>query len=311
MTHHTMTRRDALRRAALAGAAIAAAPMIAACGAGEAPEGGLPGPGAAGPERVVSLGFEDEAIALGVTLAAGAYTYAGDWPPHLADRLRDTPSVGLSYEPDLERVAVADPDVIVAGDYLEEETERRLRRIARTAEIGSPFAGGTVGATEVLRDVGRALGREGEAARFAEAHGERAREARTRLASVDGTVAFLRIFVDEIRLVTPSWGYIGPVLYGDLGLRAAPGVAARDRDDTERSGWVPLSLERIPEADADHLFFLTEDEDAIADISSRRLWRALPAVRAGRVHRVDDAVWQTTAVLANESKWADVVAALI
>jgi len=303
-----LTRRALLQRAGAGAALAAGGALLAACGQDDEPA--PPAPARREPDvgRVVSLGLEDGLLALGVTPVAAGVALSGEYPPHLQDALRGVPSVGPAYEPSLERILAARPDRIFSDEYVAESLGDRLRAMARLHVVRSPVEGGVAGATQVLRQTAEPLGLQARAQERLRVHRERMAAARERLAGVQGSVAFLRVRPDEVRLVTPDWGYVGPVLHGDLGLTPAPyvrEVAPRDRD---RVGWVPLSLERVPSLDADHLVYLSEDDDAFARVE--RLWRRVPAVRSGSVHRVDPVLWQTTAVQANERKAADVVAAL-
>jgi ABC-type Fe3+-hydroxamate transport system substrate-binding protein len=304
-----LSRRALLRRAAAGAALTAWGGLLAACGADDEPaERPVPVGRAASVGRIVSLGQEDELLALGVRPVAAGVTLSGEFAPHLQRALRGVPSVGPSFEPSLERILAARPQRIFSDEFVEESLGDDLRRIARLHVVRSPVEGGVEGVASVLRQTAGPLGLRARADERLGVHRERMAAARERLAGVRGTVAFLRVRPDEVRLVTPDWGYIGPVLHGDLGLEPAPYVREVAPRDRERVGYVDLSLERIPRIDADHLLFLAEDDEALTRVE--RLWDRVPAVRAGSLHRVDAVVWQTTAVQANERKAADAVAAL-
>jgi len=304
-----MRRRELLTRGGGLAAGLLGLPLLAACGVDEpAPAGARAEAPVA--QRVVVLGLEDEAVALGVRPVGVGETHAGDVAPHLRRALRGVRRLGPSYEPSLERVAALRPDLIVLDQYTDEAVGRQLAQIAEKAVVRLGDAGGVEGASDHLLQVGRALGLERRARERAAEHERRMADARRRLAGAREPVAFLRVRPDELRLVTPTWGYIGPVLYGDLGLTPAPVVlAAERRDDTPRDGHVTLSLERIPSIDARRLFHLSEDDEAFERVT--RVWRRVPAVREGRTHAVDPVVWQTTAVLANEVKARDVLRAIV
>ncbi len=303
-----LSRRALLRRVAAGAALTASGGLLAACGGDDDEPAARPAERGPDVGRVVSLGQEDELLALGVTPVAAGVTLSGEFAPHLARALEGVPSVGPSYEPSIERILAARPDRIFSDEYVAESLGDDLRRIATLHVVRLPPVGGVAGVGTVLRRPAEPIGLRAQADERLRVHRERMAAARERLAGVRGTVAFLRIRADELRLVTPDWGYVGPVLHGDLGLEPASYVREQASGDTERYGYVDLSLERIGRIDADHLLYLSEDDDAFARVE--RLWDRVPAVRAGAVHRVDPVVWQTTAVSANERKAADVVAAL-
>jgi len=305
------SRRRFLRGLALAGL-LGGVPALSSCGAGSSR--GDDGGGAASlprtPRGVVSLGYEDEMLALGVVPVAAGTTYTGGWYPHLRDRLGETRKVGFAYEPNLEQVAAAEPDLIVADEALEPDIGDELRGVSCTAFVEFSTHGGSRGVRENLAGVAEALGLTGRAERRFADHEKKMARSRSRLEGVSGTVAFLRVLEAEYRLVTPEHGYIGPVIYGDLGLSPPPYVVEANERDQEGTGYVNVSLELIPEVGADRLFFLSDDDDTLEELRSSPLWKGLEAVKRDNVYRVDPVYWQTTAILANEAKAEDVVKAL-
>ena len=281
-------------------------------GCGSGPQRGGEASGADGSSRrLVNIGYEDETLSLGVVPVAATTTYTGDWFPHLEDRLRGTRVVGNAGEPNLEDVALADPDLTLADRYHEPEIGDELEEISRTEFVAFTVHGGTRGAGENLSNVGAALGLRGRAGERFARHEEKMGRARDRLRGFSGTVAFLRVLEAEYRLVTTDYGYIGPVIYGDLGLEPPPYVVeVNEKDRKKKYGYVNVSLELIPEIKADHVFFLSENDETLSELEGSPLWRSTAAVKGGRIHKVNPVYWQTTAVLANEAKAQDVVEAL-
>jgi ABC-type Fe3+-citrate transport system substrate-binding protein len=149
--------------------------------------------------------------------------------------------------------------------------------------------------------------REQAEARFAE-HRRTLDATRAKLEGVTDTIAFLRIRKKELRVVTPEFGYVGPFLYGDLGLTPASFIA--QLKDQERVGYAIISQEVVPQIDADRLFYLADDPETERELTSNRLWQQVPAVAAGQLTRVEALVWQTTGILANEAKMRDALRAL-
>lgn len=84
------------------------------------------------PERVASLGVEDELVTLGVTPVVWA---AEDY---LKPTLPEVPTAGASYEPNLEAVVAAEPDLILLqqSEGFEDRTMyEQLSRVAPTVVI--------------------------------------------------------------------------------------------------------------------------------------------------------------------------------
>lgn len=239
----------------------------------------------AAPRRIASLGWTDELLAAGVTPYAAAGNGARGFEPHLADRLGDTILIDVTAGgPDLEALAVARPDLIIAVWYWQ-TSYPHLSAIAPTVVLQPPHWFWRERFLDVAALAGRA-----DAGRAALAELE-AHIARTRAlidARIgDASVAMLRVFAREYRLY--GHGYSGPLLYGDLDL-TMPDIVRRlalDRDV------VRLSLEGLLELDAEHLLLMYEPRVPISRAELDRLlahpvWLGLPAVKAGHVYPVPD-----------------------
>lgn len=237
------------------------------------------------PQRVASLGWNDELLAVGVRPHAAAGNGATGFEPHLADRLHGTIMVDVTAGgPDLEALAAAKPDLIIAVWYWQ-GNQAQLEAIAPTVVLQP----GHWHWRERFLDVAALVGRldEGRARLAAvEAQITAVRE-RIHRRIGDGTVAMLRVYAREYRLY--GHGYSGPLLYGDLGLRP-PSIVAAAGDSRDL---IRLSLEGITTLDADHLLLMYEERVPISRyeldrLSSHPVWRRLPAVRAGHVYPVPD-----------------------
>lgn len=308
-----LNRRDLLRGAGALGAGwvLAGCARTGAPGTSAATSAGTDdaSPAAAGPGRVATLGLEDAVLALGVTPVGVTRTWDGEDPAYLAHLLREVPSVGNFGEPDLEALALSAPDVVLTFPFVADEIGAQLEQFTHVRLVEPPVEGGVEGVRQILTAAGRQLGLEVAAATRLAEHERVMTAARERLAGAFGRVAFLRITgPGELRIVTPSWGYIGPVLYGDLGLTPTEAVTRLDSQDTERTGYVAGSLEVLTELeDAETIFHLAWAEDDLAQVEGNAIWQQLPAVRSGAVHPVSPATWATTDCLANEAKARDVL----
>jgi ABC-type Fe3+-hydroxamate transport system substrate-binding protein len=237
------------------------------------------------PQRVASLGWNDELLAIGVRPHAAAGNGAMGFEPYLSDQLEGTVLVDVtSGGPDLEMLAAAKPDLIIAVWYWQ-GSQAQLEAIAPTVVLqpGHWFW------RERFLDVAALVGRaEQGRARLAEVE-RRIASTRERIHRRvgEGTVAMLRVFAREYRLY--GHGYSGPLLYGDLGLHPPSLVASMGSD----SDVMRLSLEGLTALDADHLLLMYEERVPISRQELDRLlahpvWQRLPAVRAGQVHVVPD-----------------------
>lgn len=333
------TRRPRRRRAT---AAIAAAVALSACGgddgaadvAGDAPETAATAPEAAvtdaddaafprtvvhdrgetvvnaRPERVVVLdaGMADAAIALGVELVGlPDYSSSGAALPNYleeagADIIAPDAFLGDVAEPNLEQLAALDPDVIISTTSRHEDIYDELTQIAPTFfSVEAPLF------KDGLRLVAEVIGEEDLAEDVITRYEDRAASIGAEIEEANGAMPVVSVvrFVDDptIRLYQVS-SYSGIVLE-DVGL-ARPASQQGTED-----AFVEVSLELIPEADAEVIFTAAFADDAgvtdqtRARFESNPLWGQL----TGRQVDVDDAVWMGATGLLGAQAMLDDIAA--
>lgn len=235
------------------------------------------------PERVVvlDLGELDSAIALGVTpVGAVKAPVEEGLLSYLEDEAKDIELVGEIGEPDLEKIAALEPDLILGSDIRVKDFYDELSAIAPTVFTE------TVGVTwkENFAVHAEALGREEEAEELMAAYEKRAEEVGQKVAD-DLAVSIVRFVPGEIRLYAQE-SFIGTVLE-DAGI-ARPAA----QDVAEFS--VTVSPEQVDQATGDVVFVGTYGDPAETDgpaVLGGPLWKRIPAVQAGDVHVVDDDIW--------------------
>ncbi|UYM06461.1 ABC transporter substrate-binding protein [Solicola gregarius] len=232
------------------------------------------------PERVVVLdtGELDDALALGVT-PVGAVTTDVDseFLGYLGDRTDGIEPVGTITEPNLEKIAALEPDVILSSKVRHEALYDQLSDIAPTVfseNVGYPWK-------QNFRLHAEALGLEGKAADLMAAY--EAKAARVDKALPDDTVISLVRFVpDQTRLYSDK-SFSG-VITADVGAQVPEPARGADT-------FVELSPEKLGLADADYLLTSTygaaEDTEQAA-ITKSGLWTNLDAVEDGRTGQIDD-----------------------
>jgi iron complex transport system substrate-binding protein len=300
------TRRDFLRL-------TAAAALLAACGrtsSGQDDAGASASPSAppspttrtvttdagplevpAEPERVVAAigSFETDMVAVGV-MPVLTTNFAGPWV-----ELDDSVTITKNIPPTAEELLLADPDLIVGWTWVTQEPGfGAMQRIApyvglgeSQATAGPGFDGGEPFRSwdTLFLSVADAVGRRerGEQmiaeldARLDELAARRAGEPPTSVARIE--------FYDE-----GSFSYRGQdedtaELMRRIGLDVA-GPAASINEE---------SLERLPDIDADWLVVPVGGDGLprglYEDVAATDLFRAIPAVQAGRLVEVDGALW--------------------
>nr|WP_275286261.1 iron-siderophore ABC transporter substrate-binding protein [Halomonas elongata] len=242
------------------------------------------------PERVVTLyqGATDSAVALGLT-PVGVVDAWLEKPMYLylREALSGVEHVGLETQPNLEKVAWLDPDLIVATRFRHERVRPLLEQVAPTVATGTVFD-----FKASLALLAEATGREARARELLRAWDARVADFRRRIAGTLGDdwpqkAAVVRFKSDHVRLY--STGFAGSILE-ELGFEQP--------DTVQDQGWGMklTSEENIPVLNADVIFVLLEPDDpAIArnyrHWRSHPLWQRLDAVAADRVYEVDAVNW--------------------
>jgi ABC-type Fe3+-hydroxamate transport system substrate-binding protein len=121
-------------------------------------------------------------------------------------------------------------------------------------------------------------------------------------------VSFLRFRMNTCVIYTRSTMF-GPLLYDQLGLTPDPAMPMV----MTAGAWDVLSVERLSELQSEHIF-MTVDPDSelyLQTIMKTPIWRNIPAVRLGHVHRVESSTWLSGAgILGCEAIIDDVLHAM-
>lgn len=235
------------------------------------------------PRKIAVLDYRlaDTLVALGVKPHAMT-TYLGDVNlPYLDGRpLAETIPLGDTVN--LEALLEAGPDLIIARKS-EEKAYDQLSLIAPTVIVDIPSDW-----RQSLREIAAILQREAEAERWLADYARKAASVRQELAkSVQPgeTFLYLRIMPKEVR-VHGMKELFGATMFADLQLAPVPGLEQMQRIE-------PISLEKLPAYDADHIFLQigapTAGGDKAADenyssIAQNPVWTNLKAVKNGHVH---------------------------
>ncbi len=246
---------------------------------GEAEVSGSPG-------RVVVLdtGELDSAMTLGVTPAGAVEAVEGEGLPSYQEGTGEIENVGAIEQPNLERIAALEPDLILSSQLRHEPFYDQLSEIAPTVFTG------TTGVTwkEYFELHARALGETGEAKKVEKEYEGRLEEFRNAMGERLGEteVSVVRFLPGDTRIYQRE-SFIGTVLE-DAGLPRPPS------QDVEEFAILNASEEFIPKMGGDAVFVTVygpEEETTREEITSDPLWRGLEAVREGRVYEVSDDLW--------------------
>lgn len=236
------------------------------------------------PVRVVTLdtGELDTAVELGIK-PVGTVDYGTDGlPAYFSPReIEGVEVVGTIQQPNLEAIARLRPDIILSSKLRHETLYSQLSQIAPTV-----FAE-RVGVTwkQNFDLFAQALGREEQAERTRARYSQRLAELNRALPLPRPSLSVVRVMPANVRLYQRA-NFLG-VLLTDLGF---PRPESQNVDDFAAE----VGLEQLEQANADVIvvavFDALKNSNADAVLSSP-VWKQLPGVQAGKVHRVDDQTW--------------------
>jgi iron complex transport system substrate-binding protein len=206
----------------------------------------------------------------------------GGYPAYLGDATDGIENVGTVEQPNLEKIAALEPDLILSSKVRHEAIYDQLSGIAPTVFTE------TTGVTwkENFDKHAEALNEEEEAREVVAEYEARTGEFRREVGDNPPEVSVVRFLSGDTRIYQKA-SFIGTILE-DAGL---PRPEPQDVDDF---AILNASEEAIPQMDGDVLFYAIygpEDDSTLEEITSAPLWQQLEAVRNDRVYKVSDDLW--------------------
>ncbi|WP_342422046.1 ABC transporter substrate-binding protein [Paenibacillus sp. FSL E2-0178] len=253
------------------------------------------------PTKVFAPYMEDSLVVLGVK-PVGQWSNKGQGQQYLQDQLAGVPLVDFtSGLPSPEVVMAMQPDLIVLHNsyYAENGVYEQYSKIAPTY-VFQQAAGDLDSSVTILGDL---LGKQEEAAKGLADYRKKVEEAKTTLAPhIQDKKALI------IRFNSRGMFLMGGV-YGGFVLAEELGITKSDLVATENS--VELSLEVLPQIDADYIFLANDTantgESFYKELTESALWKSIPAVQAGKVYDVDDRYWLGGGIVAFSNVIDDVL----
>ncbi|MGO1949769.1 MAG: ABC transporter substrate-binding protein [Mycobacteriaceae bacterium] len=249
------------------------------------------------PERIIALdnAFLDYAVDLGGTVVGVSDIGADLVPSYLSDEqkdlAKDVEAVGDISEPELEKIASLEPDLILSSDVRHEAFYDQLEEIAPT--VFSEKTGDEWEANFLL--TGEALGKKDEAQQRLDDLDARAERIRERL-DEPGNVSIVRIVDDNTIRLYGEETFSGSVL-------AKAGLPRPDNQEAgfpgQDYGMFVVSRENLEQAEADMVLVsvpedgtakATEFEAASKPVFDTATWKALD----GEKIDVDEGTWMTS-----------------
>ncbi|WP_020620390.1 ABC transporter substrate-binding protein [Paenibacillus daejeonensis] len=239
------------------------------------------------PERIVGLSvvYPELLYALDIVPVA-VQNYHEDFPAYLEEPFRDVLKTGIAKTPNFEAILSSEPDLIIAPQWWAEKDYDQLSKIAPTVLLPERDEW-----QDELRDIAGVLGKDEQAEQVIEDLKNKEAQATARLDELvgDETVLYMRIMAKEIVIHGENISR-GSLVHKQLGLKP---LEAFPQSESALS----ISLEVLPDYDADHLIVQLDDEEneevknAFDEMSSSSLWKNMKAVQNGHVYMVGGKEW--------------------
>lgn len=196
--------------------------------------------------------------------------------PSLSKRVAGKNIMDLGMEVDLEKLLVAQPDLIIAADDMKDQYEK-LSQIARTVIL--PQAGDW---RETLQQIAKVIGKEDKAASVLAEFDRKSKDYKEKLAFRSDESVMFAMYRGKEQFVTWNDGRFDP-FYKGLGLKPIAGVQTDGQ----------LSLESLAALNPDHLFIINNWQNPIQGgvkkaLEGSKVWASLNAVKNNRVYELKD-----------------------
>ena len=236
------------------------------------------------PERVVVLdtGELDSAMTLGIKPVGAVEAVEGLGYPSYLEGTEEIENVGTIEEPNLEKIAALDPDLILSSKLRHEQIYDQLSQIAPTVFTE------TTGVTwkENFEVHAKALNRVEEGNIIEKEYQDRVDQFERAIGENPPAVSVVRFLPGDTRIYQKD-SFIGTVLE-DASLPRPPS------QDVDEFAILNASKEAIPKMGGDVIFVTTygrEEESTKQEIMNDPLWQQLEAVQQGNVYEVSDDLW--------------------
>nr|WP_225225764.1 iron-siderophore ABC transporter substrate-binding protein [Komarekiella delphini-convector] len=243
------------------------------------------------PQRIIVLndvGLLDPVLSLGIK-PIGTVTYFPEYDFLFRGVTNDEAAgiefVGVGNQPNLEKVILLKPDLILMREY-QKSIYKELSAIAPTVVIDLPSLNYSF--KENLRVIAQVLGEPEKAEQVIAKYNERVKQLQMLMGErlKQREVSVINLFTDSI-IGTYSNNETYNQVFQDIGIRLIP-ILANQKEDTLVS-----SIEALNKYDADILFVMSESKEAAKSFLQNPLLSRLKAAKNNRVYEVQVDRWWT------------------
>lgn len=237
------------------------------------------------PQRLVTISRFTLANALVLGIKPIASTSDYEYSSYLRNKIEGIDEIGGMYEPDLEKILLLKPDLIL-GSELVRKIYPLLSQIIPTA-LGK-WEGRTRSWREHFNFVAEVLGKQEAAQQAWNRYYQRIKELKIALNDryVDKEISIIGVY-GGMRIYSEGQDSFAGSILNDIGLH-------RVRNSNSP---LPISEEKLEEVDGDIIFvmiFQEKEENsrkAFEKLQQKPLWQTLRAVEKGQVYLVDRDAW--------------------
>lgn len=217
---------------------------------------------------------------------------------------RGVDDLGSFLEPSIERLVALKPDLII-GASMVDSAYPLLSQLAPTLMISA------ANWKSYMSQLAQATGRDQKAAELLAAYD--ARVAALKLRLPDQRVSVVRITPWDFQVYLEGPDAYGPFLVlRDVGVRRTDYETAQGNATLKRPDW-----EELNNLQGDTLLYIvggankSDTNGRYEEVTGNPLWRMLPAVKSGRVYRVDTGTWMEFSGVASAHRVLDDIERLI
>lgn len=242
------------------------------------------------PERIVILTNEgtEALLALGIKPVGAVKSWTGDpWYDHIKAEMEGVKNVGTESQPNIEEIAALKPDLIIGNKMRIEKVYDQLSQIAPTV-YSTELRGEWKNNFKLYAE---AVNKKAEGEKVLADFDKRVEDLKSKAGDkLKQTVSLVRFLSSTARI------YYNDTFAGIIFKQI--GIARPEKQNLDKFA-DDVTKERIPDMDADYLFYFTyETGDGKATKLEEEwlndpLWKNLNVVKNNRAMKVDDAIWNT------------------
>ena len=243
------------------------------------------------PARIVVLTNEgtEALLALGIKPVGAVKSWTGEpWYDHIKADMEGVTVVGEESQPNMELIASLEPDLIIGNKLRQEKVYDQLAAIAPT--VFSETLRGAWQSNFML--YAEAVGKKTEGEKVIADYDRRAADFKTKAGDkLNQKVSVVRFMAGKTRIYLEDT-FTG-IAFSKLGITRPDSQKYKDTFVEE------ITKERLPEVDADMLFYFTYETgdgkgtEMEEEMLKDPLWQSLQVVKNNKAIRVNDAIWNT------------------